>query len=203
MNKHLAGTMQQLEQSIVHVPSVSLPVPTWQIYKSASKRKNGCSFILNLFISHRKKRMNASKDAVIGHLIPLRLVYLRDKEGILLPPDKCEGQLFIVQSESPTCFQHTKQRSVPGRRSDYTYSSYLMVLELWLIENKMALSCKPVRVVMCPEQFMLFMLLGKSCNQKWLRLVPDDRSGFRNPKTPLLHGGVGDAFREDVVGEIG
>lgn len=115
--------------------------------------------------------MNASTDAVVGHLIPLRLIYLRDEEGILLPPDKCAGQLFIVQSESPTCFQHTKQCSVPDRRSNYTYSSYLIVLELWLVENKMALSCKPVQVVMCPQQFMLFMLLGKSCNQKWLRLV--------------------------------
>lgn len=65
---------------------------------------------------------------------------------ISLPPDKCPGQLFIVHSRSSTCFLVpclTKLCAEPGRRSDYRKTGYLMVIELWLMQNENVLSCKP------------------------------------------------------------
>lgn len=45
--------------------------------------------------------------------------------------------------------------------------------------------------------------VGKELQSEVSQASPDDSSGFRSPETPLLHEGEGDAFHEDMEGEIG
>lgn len=134
------GTARTINNT--YVLFASLPSSTWYIYIIKKER----IVILSFYIPSSATEKNEWTLVMIGHLIPLRLIYLRDKGEILLPPDKCTGQLFIVNSESPTYFLVpclTKLYAVLGGISNYSKPSCLMVLEFWLTENKKVLFWKP------------------------------------------------------------
>lgn len=86
----------------------------------------------------------------------------------------------------------TKPCAKPGRRSDYRKTGYMMVIELWLMQNKNLLSCKPGEWWCVHDCSCLWEI---SVTRSGYRLVAGVKNSFRSLENITIALGRGGGAR--------